>query len=108
MPIVMRTDILDQTLAIGMHPAYNCKTAKVSVGVMLNLTQTPGTHAFIIRRQGVEIVLEICEQRHKMINELSPQTQQQGKENLMMVNVLKYVTLFTIFLYHFLFVFFIA
>ena len=108
MPIAMRTDILDQTLAIAMHPAYDCKTAKVSVDLMLNLTQSPETHAFLIRRQGVEKMLEVCEQRQKIINELSPQTQQQRKEDQMMVNVLKYVTLFTICLYHFLFVFLIT
>ena len=86
MPLAMRTDIVAQTLAIVMHPAYDCKTAKTSVDLMLNLTQSPEAHTYIIRREVVEKMLEICEQRHKMINELS-------SEDPMIVNVLKYVTL---------------
>ena len=85
-PLAMRTDVIDQILAIALHPAYECETAKTSVEVILNLTESPETHTYITRREIVEKMLEICEQRHKMINQQS----QQGDRG--MVNVLKYVT----------------
>ena len=88
----MKTDIIDQVLAIALHPAYDCDTAKVSVELILNLTQSPETHTYIIiRREIVETLLEVCEKRHKMINLQSSQTCQRKKEDPMMVNVLRYV-----------------
>ena len=88
----MRTDVIDQTLAMALHPAYNCKKAMVSVCMMLNLTQSAETHTYIIRREVVEKLIEICELRHKMANERLLQTQQGEKEDPMEVNVLRYVT----------------
>ena len=84
----MKTDVIDQVLAIALHPAYDCDTAKVSVELILNLTQSPETHTYIIRREVVETLLEVCEKRHKMINLQSSQTHQRKKEDPMMVNVL--------------------
>ena len=92
MPLAMRKDIIDQILAIALHPAYDCKTARMSVEMILSLTQSPETHIYIIWREIVEKMLEICELRHKMVVQQSSQPQQRKKEDLMKVNVLKYVT----------------
>ena len=87
----MKTDVIDQVLAIALHPAYDCYTAKVSVELILNLTQSPETHTYIIRREVVETLLEVCEKRHKMIDLQSSQSRRGKKEDPMMVNVLRYV-----------------
>ena len=84
----MRTDVIDQTLAMALHPAYDCETAKFSVETILNLSQSPKTHPYIVSREVVEKMLEICEQRHKM---LSPQASLFQQEKKMEVTVLKYV-----------------
>ena len=88
-PLAMRTDVIDQTLAIALHPTYACETAKVSVDVILNLAQSPETHTYIVRREVVQSMLEICEQRHKIINQRSLWNQQRKKEDPMVVSVLK-------------------
>lgn len=87
----MKTDVIDQVLVIALHPAYDCDIAKVSVELILNLTQSPETHAYIIRREVVETLLEICEKRHKMVDLQSSQSRQKKKEDPVMVNVLRYV-----------------
>ena len=91
-PLAMETDVIEQILAIALHPAYDCYTAKVSVETILNLTQCPETHAHILRKEYLEIVLEICEQRHRMISQPSAQTLQGRKEDPMVINALKYVS----------------
>ena len=92
MPLAIRTDVIDQILAMALHPTYDSKTAKVSVETILNLTQSPETHAYIVRREVVEKMLEICEQRYKMINQQLSLSWQRKKEDPMGINVLKYVT----------------
>ena len=92
MPLTMRTDVIDQILAICVHPAYDCYKAKVSVEVILNLTQSPETHAYIVGREVVQKMLDICEQKQKIVSKQSSHTQQ-GKKDLMTVNLLKYVTI---------------
>ena len=87
----MRTDVIDQILAIPMHPAYSCYTAKVSVQMIVGLTQSPETHQYIATRETAEKLLEICDQRQKMVIQQSTLFQQRKKEDLMIVNVLKYV-----------------
>ena len=87
----MRTDVIDQTLAIGLHPVSNCLTAKVSVDVILNLTESPETHTYIVSGEILENMLEICELKQKMVSEQSSKFQQRKKEDPMAVNVLKYV-----------------
>ena len=84
----MKTDVIDQTLAIAMHPSYDCYTAKVSVDVIINLTQSPKTHTYIIRREVVENMLKVCEWRQKMISQQSLWAQQRKKDT-MVVNLLK-------------------
>ena len=62
-PLSMRTDVIDQVLAMALHPLSDCQTAKVSVDVILNLTESPETHIYIVRKEVVESMLEICEQK---------------------------------------------
>ena len=91
-PLAMRTDVIDQILAMALHhSAYDCFTAILSMQIILNLTQSPETHTFIVRREVVEKMLEICEQRHRMITEQSSQTlnQQAVKEDSIMISVMK-------------------
>ena len=90
MPLAMRTDVIDQLLAIALHPAYDCSMAKVSMDVILNLTQSLKTHTYIVRSEVVESMLKVCE-RQKMINHQPLQTQRRKKEDPMTVNLLKYV-----------------
>ena len=71
-------------LAMALHPTYgDRKTAIESVETILNLTQSPDTHKYIIRREVLEKVLEICEMK-----EINSQPQQ---EDTMIVSALKYV-----------------
>ena len=96
MPLAMRTDVIDQTLAIAMHPAYDCKTAIVSMSMILCLAQSPEAHTYIARKEIVENVVEMCEQKQKIVSEQSSdssQSQQRKKEDPMVVNALKYVTI---------------
>ena len=87
-PLAMRTDVIDQTLAIAMHPAYDCKTAIVSVSMILCLAQSPGTHAYIGRKEVVEHLLQMCEMKEKIVSEQQP-SKQGEKEDPMAVNALK-------------------
>ena len=86
----MRTDVIDQILAMALHPAYDCKRAKVLMEMIFDLAQSPETHIYIIQREGLEKMLEICEKRCKMV--IKQQSQQKKKEDLMKINILKYVT----------------
>ena len=99
-PLAMGMNIINQILSIALSPACNCYTAKVSVEIILNLTQSPEAHAYIARSEVVENLLEICEQRHKIIDQQLAQGQQINKEDPMVVNVLKYVTIPSPFSFH--------
>ena len=90
----MRSDIIDQALAIAMQPTYTCYTAKVTAAMIQCLTQTRETHAYVFRKEVVESMLKICEQRNKMINQQPSQSPQGKMEDTMMVNALKYVKYF--------------
>ena len=76
---------------MAMHPAYDCFTGMISMDVILNLTQSPETHTLIVRREIVEKMLEICEQRHRMVTEQLSQIQQEKKEDPILISALKYV-----------------
>ena len=89
----MRTDVVDQVLEIAVHPAYDCMTSKMSVEVIHSLAQSPKTHTYIVRREILEKMLEICEQRYKMINQQSSQTQKRKEKDLMEFNLLKCVAI---------------
>ena len=92
MPLAMRKDVIDQALAIAMHPAYGCETARMSVGIIVNLAHSPETHPYIVTREIAEKLLKVCDQRQKMILIQQPIVTQKGREeDPMVVSVLKYV-----------------
>ena len=93
MPLAMRTDVIDQVLEIAVHPAYDCMTSKMSVEIIHSLAQSAKTHTYIVRREILEKMLEICEQRLKMINQQSSQTQKRKEKDLMELNLLKCVAI---------------
>ena len=96
MPLAERTDVIDQILAIALHPAFDSRMGKTSVDVILNLTQSPETHSYIVRKEVVENLLKICEvKRKRMTSEQSQESlqEQDEKEHPMVVNLLKYVTI---------------
>ena len=74
-----------------MYPAYSCKQAIISVAMIVNLAHSPETHPYIVTREIAEKLLEVCDQRQKMITQQSILSQQRKKEDLMIINVLKYV-----------------
>lgn len=85
---------MDQTLAIALNPAYDCRMAYVSASIFLNLTQSPEAHAYIVKREIIEKLLEMCELKHKMVSEQSSQSRQGEKDDPIAVIALKYVPLF--------------
>ena len=84
---------MDQTLAVALNPAYDCKVAYVSASIFLNLTQSPEAHAYIVRREIIEKLLEMCELKHKMVSERSSRSRQGEKDDPIAVIALKYVPL---------------
>ena len=90
MLLAKRTDVIDQVLAIALHPACACLTATVAVSMILCLTQSPETHNFITWRDVVGKMLEICELTQKKINEQSSLSRP-IKEDPAVVKALKYV-----------------
>ena len=81
MPLAMRTDVIDQILAMALlHPRITI----TSVTMIVCLTHSPETHAYIARKEVVKCMLEICEQKY---NDQSSHTQQDP----LLVNSLKYV-----------------
>ena len=89
----MKRDVIDQTLAVALNPAYDCKLAYVSASIFLNLTQSPEAHAYIVRREIIEKLLEMCELKHKMVSEQSSRSWQGEKDDPIAVIALKYVPL---------------
>ena len=88
-PLAMRTDAIDQILAMAVHPAYDCKTAIVSVAMIQCLTQSPEAHVYIARKEVVKNMLEMCELKQKIVSEQLSQSRQGEKEDTMEVNALK-------------------
>ena len=94
-PLAMKTDVIDQVLAIALHPAYGCKMAYVSASILLNLSQSTKAHTYIVRREVVEKMLEMCELKERMVSEQSSQSRQGEKDDPIAVNALKYVKFFS-------------
>ena len=69
----MRTDVIDQVMAVALHPAFDCKLASTSL--ILCLTRSPEAHPHLVRRKVVEDMLEICCFRQMLVSEQSPQPQ---------------------------------
>ena len=89
MPIATRAEVVDQTLAVALHPYCECRTAMVSVNVILNLIQSPKTHVSIVREEVVEKMLEI----QKMFGEQSSALFSSRSEDGMEISALKYVAI---------------
>ena len=90
----MRTDVIDQILAIALHPAYDCNTAIASVTTIQSLVQSPEAHVYIARNVVMENMLEACEKKQKIISDQqSFQSWQRKQEDPMVVKALKYVVI---------------
>ena len=87
-PLAKTSDVIDQTLAIALHPKCDLS---VPVTMMLNLSQAPEAHCHIVRREVVEKMLAMCDQKRQKTDEQSLQSQQGEKEDPMKVYLLKYV-----------------
>ena len=87
----MRTDIIDQILALAVHHTNECSTARVSANMIQCLTQSPDAHVYIARKEVVENMLVICERKRKLkiISEQSSLSNQGLKEHPMVVNALR-------------------
>ena len=92
--IAMRSDVIDQILAMALYPAYNDQVAIVSLVTIQCLTQSPSAHIYITQRKVIENVLKIIEQKHKTVSQQPLQSQQDSKEKYLMVIGLKYVKLY--------------
>lgn len=75
LPLAMRRDVVDQTMAIALHPVYDCKTAIVSASLILCLTQSPEAHVHLARKELVKDMMEMCALKRKMVMESLPQPQ---------------------------------
>ena len=76
MPLAMRTDIIDQILAIGCCSNDDFTVTLVSVNMIMCLAQSPGAHTYLIRTNVIEDLLKICASREKVTSEQPP-----GKNN---------------------------
>ena len=92
-PLAMRTDVIDQTLAVGLHPTDDYMAAITSVTVILSLAQSPETHVYIVREEIIRKMFEICEQKHERLKKQASVSRQGKKEDPMAVNALKYVAI---------------
>ena len=90
MPLARRRDVLDQILAIALHPSSDCETTFVSASIFINLAQSPETHTYIAGRETMEKILEMCELKQKMVSGQTSQSQQGNNKDAMEANALKY------------------
>ena len=61
-PLAKRFDIVDQVLAIALHPAYDCNVTIQCAGLVMNLTQSPNAHPYLIRTEVIEDMLKMNKQ----------------------------------------------
>ena len=73
MPIAMKTDVIDQILAIACCSDYEIIVSVVSVNMIMCLAQSPGAHPYLIRTKVIEDLLKICALREKLNNKLPPE-----------------------------------
>ena len=89
MPLTKTTDVIDQILAMAPHPSCDLS---VPVTMIVNLSQALEAHSCIARREVVEKMFEMCDQKQKITsNKQSSQSEQEKKDDPMKVNLLKYV-----------------
>jgi hypothetical protein len=102
----MKPLVIDHILEMAMHSSYDSEAAQVPMCVLLNVTQSPRAHRFIVREGVVKKMLQVCELKQTMISEQQLTQSQQGeKKDPMEITVLKYVAIplssfCTIFLLH--------
>ena len=101
-PLAMRPLLIDQILEMAMHSSYDSEAAQVPMGVLINVTQSPKAHRFIIREGVVKKMLQVCELKQTIIGEQQLSQSQQGGEDPVAITVLKYVITISssLFLYH--------
>ena len=98
----MRPLLIDQILAMAMHSSYDSEAAQVPMGVLINVTQSPKAHRFIVREGVVKKMLQVCELKQTIIGEQQLSQSQQGGEDPVAITILKYVITISssLFLYH--------
>lgn len=65
-PLAKKSDVVDQVLAIGLHPALacDCNITIECAGFVMNLAQSPDAHPYLTRTEVVEDMLrmnKMCE-----------------------------------------------
>ena len=70
MPLAMRTDVIDQILAMACCSHYKLITPLVSVNMIMCLAQSPGAHPYLVRTEVIEDLLKMHTLREKLNNEL--------------------------------------
>lgn len=68
----MRTDVIDQVLAIACCSDYIIIIPIVSVNLIMCLAQSPGAHPYLVRTEVIEDLLKICSLREKVAVEQPP------------------------------------
>ena len=69
MPLAMRTDVIDQILAMACCSDYKVLVTIVSVNMIMCLAQCPTTHPYLVRSEVIEDLLKVCTLRQKLDNE---------------------------------------
>ena len=73
MPLAMRTDVIDQVLAIACCSNYKIIGPIVSVNMIMCLAQSPGAHPYLVRTEVIEDLLKIRTLREKVVVEQPPE-----------------------------------
>ena len=68
----MRTDVIDQTLAMASCSDDDFHVSLVSVNMVMCLAQSPGAHAYLVRKKVVEDLLKICALREMVSSKQPP------------------------------------
>ena len=61
-PLAKRSDVIDQVLAIALHPAYDCNITIQCAGFVMNLAQSPDAHPYLIRTEVMEDMFKMNKQ----------------------------------------------
>lgn len=60
--LAKRLDVVDQVLAIALHPAYDCNITIQCAGLVMNLAQSTAAHPYLIRTEVIEDMLKMNKQ----------------------------------------------
>ena len=58
-PLAKRSDVVDQVLAIALHPASDCNVTIECAGFVMNLAQSSDAHPFLVRTEVAEDMLRM-------------------------------------------------